>query len=82
VIREDAYKDLALTKVDVDNAPCLALGRSGDVKVLDSIIAGRFRDAEKIGVELSAYERKSECYSRIRAHSDASNRCEYRCRVS
>jgi len=39
VIRDDAYKDLALLKVDVVNAPYLPLGRSADVKVLDSIIA-------------------------------------------
>jgi S1-C subfamily serine protease len=33
VIRDDAYKDLALLK-DVANAPYLPLGRSADVKVL------------------------------------------------
>ena len=40
------------------NAPYLALGRSTDVKVLDSIIAVGFPYAEKIGVELSAYDGK------------------------
>jgi hypothetical protein len=58
VIREDAYKDLALIKVDVANGPYLALGRSADVKVLDSIIAVGFPYAAKIGVELSAYDGK------------------------
>ena len=36
----------------------LALGRSGDVKVLDPIIAVGFPYAEKIGAELSAYDGK------------------------
>jgi serine protease Do len=47
VIREDAYKDLALIKVDVANAPYLPLGRSADIKVLDSVIALGFPYAEK-----------------------------------
>ena len=47
VIRADAYKDLALIKVEVVNSPYLALGRSADVKVLDSIIAVGFPYAEK-----------------------------------
>jgi S1-C subfamily serine protease len=55
VIRDDAYKDLALLKVDVANAPYLPLGRSADVKVLDSIIAVGFPYADKVGAELSAY---------------------------
>jgi S1-C subfamily serine protease len=55
VIRDDAYKDLALLKVDVANAPYLPLGRSADVKVLDSIIAVGFPYADRIGAELSAY---------------------------
>lgn len=58
VIRADAYKDLALIKVEVVNSPYLALGRSSDVKVLDSIIAVGFPYAEKIGAELSAYDGK------------------------
>ena len=58
VIRADAYKDLALIKVEVVNSPYLALGRSADVKVLDSIIAVGFPYAEKIGAELSAYDGK------------------------
>jgi S1-C subfamily serine protease len=58
VIREDAYKDLALIKVDVANAPYLPLGRSADIKVLDSVIALGFPYAEKIGAELSACDGK------------------------
>jgi S1-C subfamily serine protease len=58
VIRDDAYKDLALLKVDVTKAPYLPLGRSADVKVLDSIIAVGFPYPDKIGAELSAYDGK------------------------
>ena len=58
VVREDAYKDLALIKLDVSNAPYLPLGRSADMKVLDSIVALGFPYADKIGVELSAYDGK------------------------
>ena len=58
MVREDAYKDLALIKLDVSNAPYLPLGRSADMKVLDSIVALGFPYADKIGVELSAYDGK------------------------
>ena len=56
MVKEDAYKDLALIKVDTVKSPYLILGRSSDVKVLDSIIAVGFPYADKIGVELSAYD--------------------------
>ena len=38
VVKADAYKDLAIIKVDVSGAPHLTLGRSADVKVLDPVI--------------------------------------------
>jgi S1-C subfamily serine protease len=38
VVKADAYKDLAIIKVDVSGAPHLTLGRSVDVKVLEPAI--------------------------------------------
>ena len=38
VVKADAYKDLAIIKVDLSGAPHLTLGRSADVKVLDPTI--------------------------------------------
>jgi hypothetical protein len=58
VVKADAYKDLALVKVDISGAPHLALGRSADVNVLDPVIAVGFPYADKIGAELSAYDGK------------------------
>ena len=37
-MKADAYKDLAIIKVDLSGAPHLTLGRSADVKVLDLAI--------------------------------------------
>jgi hypothetical protein len=58
VVKADGYKDLALIKVDVSEAPHLVLGRSADIKVLDPVIAVGFPYADKIGAELSAYDGK------------------------
>lgn len=58
VVRFDKRKDLALLKIEAANLPVLPLGISRPVRVLDSIVAVGFPYADRVGLELSAYDGK------------------------
>ena len=72
VVREDAYKDLALIKVDVVNSPYLLweVGGHEGVRLNHRGGISLCREDRRGIVRI---RRKGECHSRIWTHSDASN---------